>query len=135
MCFGVDSEFFKSHSLTDFYFCPMLDARRMEVYTAIFDKNFKTIKDISAEIIESSSFKEILDAKPTIFFGTGAEKIKEVIQHQNALFCDEFNHSTKNMIDIALEKLSLQQFEDVAYFEPFYLKDFVATVPRNNILG
>jgi tRNA threonylcarbamoyladenosine biosynthesis protein TsaB len=134
MCYGVSAEFLTSNKLADFYFCPLLDARRMEVYTSVFDGKFQPAKDISAEIIDENSFNEFLSVKPTIFFGSGAEKIKPVIQHPNALFFDNYIHSAKNMLIPATEKLRQQQFEDVAYFEPFYLKDFIATVPRNKVI-
>lgn len=135
MCYGVSEEFKVKHSLKDYYFCPMLDARRMEVYTSIFNPDFSEVKPISAEIIEDKSFQEQLEKKHMVFFGNGAEKTKLHIRHSNAIFYDSFFHSSKNMASITFEKFSSQQFEDIAYFEPFYLKDFVATTPRKNILG
>lgn len=135
MCYGVNSAFINQNNLTDFYFCPMLDARRMEVYTSVFDIKHQVVKNISAEIIDENSFKDFLDIKPVIFLGSGAEKIKEVISHKNAFFYNGFIHTAKNMLVPALEKFNMQQFEDVAYFEPFYLKDFVATVPRKKVIG
>jgi len=135
MCFGVSRDYLEKNRLTDFYFCPMLDARRMEVYTALFNPHCTNVKDISAEIIDSNSYKEFLETKPVIFFGSGAEKVKTEIKHTNAFFYEGFVHSAKNIITLASEKLNSSKFEDVAYFEPFYLKDFIATVPRKNILS
>ena len=135
MCFGVSQDFPEQNNLADFYFCPMLDARRMEVYTAFYKTDYTKAQDISAEIIDDHSFKDKLDAKPVIFFGNGAEKTKEHLTHSNAVFYDSYVHSSKYMITIAQDKLANRDFENVAYFEPFYLKDFVATRPRKNILG
>ncbi len=111
-------------------FCPMLDARRMEVYCAFFDINNHEVRETKAEIIEPDSFQTYLESNKVIFFGDGADKCKEVIQHPNAVFLDNEFPSAKNMAGIALEKFNKQQFEDVAYFEPFYLKDFIAGAPK-----
>ena len=107
------------------FFCPMIDAKRMEVYCAVYDGKLKEIKKTSAEIIEENSFVDLLKANKIIFFGDGAEKCKSKITHQNAVFENKFSPSAQFMIPIA-EKFFLEnKFEDVAYFEPFYLKDFV----------
>ena len=120
---------------SDFYLSPMIDARRMEVYTSLFDKDLSTIKEISAEIIDEQSFQAFLDEKPVFFFGNGAEKCEDIIQHKNARFIPGFHNSSKYMVSLAYESFQLKKFEDVAYFEPFYLKDFIATTPKNKILG
>jgi tRNA threonylcarbamoyladenosine biosynthesis protein TsaB len=114
--------------------CPMLDARRMEVYTAILSPNCKLIRDVSAEIIDENSYKDLLEKHHIIFFGNGADKCKELINHSNAHYLDELNPSARAMVKPVLNKFIRSEFEDVAYFEPFYLKDFVATVSRKKIL-
>ena len=111
-------------------FCPMIDARRMEVYCALYDKNNREVRETKAEIIEPDSFQTYLETNKVIFFGDGATKCKEVIQHQNAVFMEDIFPSATNMISIAIDKFKNQLFEDVAYFEPFYLKDFIAGVPK-----
>jgi len=111
--------------------CPMIDARRMEVYTAIFDHTGKQVKPTAAEIIDEHSFSDFLASNKTIFFGDGADKCRATLGHQqNAIFSTEFSNSAKDMLVPALAKLSAQQFEDIAYFEPYYLKDFIAGVKK-----
>ena len=119
----------------DTLFCPMLDARRMEVYYAIYDINGDTVKEISAEIINESSFTKIPESSRIIFFGDGAEKCKEVIRRSNVYFDKDFVISAAHMCRPAFTAYNNNKFEDVAYFEPFYLKDFLATSPRKNLLG
>lgn len=108
--------------------CPMLDARRMEVYCAIYDINLIPKLNICAEIITEDSFKEILDKHKVFFVGDGAEKCKKILSiHQNAFF-PSINYLTphaKNMGELAFKRFNNELFEDVAYFEPFYLKEFV----------
>jgi tRNA threonylcarbamoyladenosine biosynthesis protein TsaB len=111
-------------------FCPMIDARRMEVYAAVYDSNLKEVRETRADIIESNSFSDYLDNSRVIFFGDGADKCKEVISHPNAVFVDNIFPSSANMAIPAFQKFGLKQFKDVAYFEPFYLKDFIAGIPR-----
>ena len=107
--------------------CPMIDARRMEVYCAVFDSNGKEIRKTSAEIIDENSFSDILREHKIIFIGDGAAKCKDVLsQNPNAIFVDNVFPSAKNMITLTEQAFSNKQFEDLAYFEPFYLKDFVA---------
>ena len=105
-------------------YCPMIDARRMEVYNAFYNNTNKEIRGIQADIIEAHSYQKELDKK-VLFFGDGAQKCKQIIQHPNAKFLDDIFPSSKDMLEIANEKFSENFFEDVAYFEPFYLKDFV----------
>ena len=105
-------------------YCPMIDARRMEVYNAFYNSTNKEIRGIQADIIEADSYQKELDKK-VLFFGDGAQKCKQIIQHPNAKFLDDIFPSSKDMLEIANEKFSENFFEDVAYFEPFYLKDFV----------
>lgn len=114
--------------------CPMLDARRMEVYTAFFSPSCVMTREVTAEIIDEKSFEEVLDKNPICFFGNGAEKCRGVITHKNAHFIDGLNPSSGAMTKPVLNKFLRAEFEDVAYFEPFYLKDFVATTPRKKLL-
>jgi tRNA threonylcarbamoyladenosine biosynthesis protein TsaB len=116
-------------------FCPMLDARRMEVYYAVYDNSGNKIKDISAEIITGNSFKSFPESKKIIFFGDGAMKCREVINRENAVFADDFMISAAHMQKPVFKAFKEQKFEDIAYFEPFYLKDFITTVSRKNVFG
>jgi tRNA threonylcarbamoyladenosine biosynthesis protein TsaB len=125
---------FSGESDSNLLFCPMLDARRMEVYYAIYDSGGNKIKDISATIVNEETFKGIPESQKIIFFGDGALKCKDVINRENTLFVD-FVISASYMHGPALQALKDKQFEDVAYFEPFYLKDFITTKTRKNILG
>ncbi len=113
--------------------CPMIDARRMEVYTALFDYNITLLNDITAEIIDENSFSKELAGKSIIFLGDGAAKCKDTILSENAIFIENKAPLASNMVKTAYKKFQNQEFEDVAYFEPFYLKDFVATTPKKNI--
>ena len=110
--------------------CPMIDARRMEVYSALYDVNGNKIRETKAEIIEESSFQDYLEKGEVYFFGDGAEKCKEMITHANARFIEEFSVSAAHMALQINQKFQQSQFEDVAYFEPFYLKDFIAGVSK-----
>jgi len=105
-------------------YCPMIDARRMEVYNAFYNRKNEEIRGIQADIIEVYSYQNELDKK-VLFFGDGAQKCKQIIQHPNAKFLDNIFPSSKDMLEIANEKFAEKDFEDIAYFEPFYLKDFV----------
>lgn len=118
----------------DTLLCPMLDARRMEVYTALYDSKGNPIREISAKIIDNHSFTEELETHIIWFFGNGAEKCKTAIQHPNARFIPGFQASARFMSPLAESSFEQKKFEDVAYFEPFYLKDFIATIPRNKII-
>jgi len=115
------------------WLCPMIDARRMEVYTAFYDIQNQIKKDISAKIIEELSFRDILDERKVLFFGNGAEKCKANIQHPNAVFIDQIICSARDMVDLSYIAFQNKDFVDVAYFEPLYLKDFVAALPKNLI--
>ena len=110
----------------DALICPMLDARRMEVFTALYTRALRPIIDSTAMVIDSDSFKEQLDQHPVYFFGNGAGKCKEVITHPNAHFIDGITLDAKYMAPLAERKFLREEWEDVAYFEPFYLKEFVA---------
>lgn len=106
---------------------PLIDARRMEVYSAVFSSAHKQLRETQAEIIDETSFSSYLEDSTVYFLGDGAEKCKAVIKHPNAVFIDDAHPSTKEMASLSYTKFQDQAFEDVAYFEPFYLKDFVAT--------
>ena len=112
------------------FLCPMIDARRMEVYAQLFEASFNELQPVSAEIIDENSFSSELEEGKVAFFGDGAAKCKEVINHPNAVFLDAFKPSAQGMIALAEQKFVDKQFEDVAYFEPYYLKDFVAGKPK-----
>ena len=116
-------------------FCPMLDARRMEVYYCLFGPDGKMMKGISAEIINADSFADIPASERIVFFGDGAAKCRDVVKRANSVFADSFRMSASYMYSPAYEAFKMKMFEDVAYFEPFYLKDFIATIQKKNILG
>jgi len=111
--------------------CPMIDARRMEVYTALYDSNLSEIQPTSAKILDKSSFHETLLSKKVLFFGNGAEKFSPLKEESpNALFLENITPSGWSVGLLAHESFLKNDFEDVAYFDPFYLKDFVATKPK-----
>ena len=104
----------------------MLDARRLEVYSAIFDANHQYIRETQAQILDAHSFKEYLEKGNVYFIGDGVEKTKTLIQHPNAIFINDKLPSAKEMGVLAYDKYKKNDIEDVAYFEPYYLKDFIA---------
>jgi tRNA threonylcarbamoyladenosine biosynthesis protein TsaB len=106
--------------------CPMIDARRMEAYTAIYDRALREVREVKAEVIDATTYNEWLDKGLVYFFGNGAEKCKGIINHPNARFIDNVVPTAKSMLPLAELAIAKGQYEDVAYFEPFYLKDFVA---------
>ncbi len=110
--------------------CPMLDARRMEVYAALYDRSLKTVREVSADIVEADTYQSWLDEHPVYFFGNGAKKCMDTIQHPNAHFIEGIEPLAKWMQPLAEKRLLNGQTEDVAYFVPFYLKDFVAIKPK-----
>jgi tRNA threonylcarbamoyladenosine biosynthesis protein TsaB len=110
--------------------CPMLDARRMEVYTAIYNDNLAIVETISASIIDETSFQNLLKDNVIYFFGDGSEKCKNVITHPNARFIENIQPSADGLLYFAEQKFKEKSFENLAYFEPYYLKDFVAGKPK-----
>ena len=112
---------------------PMIDARRMEVYTAVFSPDGEQLTPVEAKIIGPDSFATELAAGPVLFVGDGALKCREVITHPNARFAQAWPLAS-DMAALAQKAYDQRRFEDLAYFEPFYLKDFVATVSRKSIL-
>jgi tRNA threonylcarbamoyladenosine biosynthesis protein TsaB len=113
---------------SQYLFCPMIDARRMEVYSAFFNNKNKLVKNISADIITENSYSDILEVQPVYFFGNGAEKCKPLLKNPSAHFLDNIEPLAENMIILAEKKFKERKFEDVAYFEPFYLKEFFTTM-------
>lgn len=110
----------------DSLLCPMLDARRMEVYTALYDRALRPVREVAPLIVDANSFKKELEEHPVVFFGNGAAKCKDVISHRNTIFIDEIKPLAKYMLPLADKAMAQGKNEDVAYFEPFYLKDFIA---------
>ncbi|MBE0640424.1 MAG: tRNA (adenosine(37)-N6)-threonylcarbamoyltransferase complex dimerization subunit type 1 TsaB [Bacteroidales bacterium] len=111
-------------------FCPMIDARRMEVYSAIFNTSLETVMDTAALIVDEQTYAPYLMESGILFFGSGAAKCHEVITHPNARFDYGLQPSARYLSQIGWEKFLRKDFKDVAYFEPFYLKDFIAGKPR-----
>jgi tRNA threonylcarbamoyladenosine biosynthesis protein TsaB len=114
--------------------CPMIDARRMEVYITIFDTDLNIIRATSADIVNEGSYAGLLEKQKITFFGNGAEKCKKTITHPNAFFVSGVKPQASAMVALAENAFSGGDFVDSVYFEPFYLKEFVATVPKNKIL-
>lgn len=112
----------------------MIDARRMEVYTTFFDSSMRPQGNTSAEIIQNNSFGEILNQHKVWFFGNGAAKCRDSLKHPNANFISHQIPLATSMAVPAFEAWQKKNFEDVAYFEPFYLKDFIATIPKRKVL-
>lgn len=111
--------------------CPMLDARRMEVYCAMYDKDMREVRETEAVIVGEDSFAAELGKGIVVFGGEGADKCRPILEHfPNARFIIGFETSSKYMIRIALERFKAGSFENLAYFEPLYLKEFVAGKPR-----
>lgn len=147
LCYGLDAKLIAVNTLEAMaygmrkYFaeevmlCPMLDARRMEVYCLVMDSDFSLIEKTQAKIIDENAFKGLLQKNKIIFFGNGANKCKEMINSANAMFIDDIYPSAVQVGELAWDKHNKNQFEDVAYFEPFYLKDFIAKKPsRKNLV-
>ena len=114
----------------DALLCPMIDARRMEVYAAVYDRSLKAQRAISADIIDENSYAGFLAEHPVYFFGNGAEKCRSKLTHPNAHFIENINPLAKWMFPLAEKEMARENFKDVAYFEPFYLKEFVTSVPK-----
>ena len=110
--------------------CPMIDARRMEVYAALYDRALKPVRGIQADIVDGDTYRKWLDERPVYFFGNGAAKCMETINHPNARLIEGIEPLAKWMMPIAERKMLNNIHEDVAYFVPFYLKDFVAKTPK-----
>lgn len=111
--------------------CPMIDARRMEVFAAIYDTSLHEVREVQSDIVDADTYKSFLDQHPVFFFGNGAEKCMEVINHPNAHFVKGIQPLAKNMMPLAEMRLRKGQFVDVAYFTPQYFKDYQAKLPKN----
>jgi tRNA threonylcarbamoyladenosine biosynthesis protein TsaB len=134
ICFAIDKPLISIETLTSLstsisvdegVIVPMLDARRMEVYVAVFSADNKAAREIKAEIIDAHSFSDYLEKGNVYFLGDGAPKCQPILTHKNAIFVADKFPSAKEMATLSFEKFQQHQFEDVAYFEPFYLKDFL----------
>ncbi len=114
----------------DAWLCPMIDARRMEVFTALYDESFQCLMPSTSKILDEDSFSEQLNQHRIMFFGNGNEKFRNICKHPNAVFC---NHqaSAFDMITLAAEKLKNRKYADLAYTEPFYGKDFHSIVKES----
>ena len=147
LCFGFDIPLISVHTLetlaiaalkqkeeADLY-CAMLDARRMEVYAAIYDKSLREVRGTSADIVDAMTYAPFLESSRVCFFGNGAAKCRDVISSSNAVFLGDIHPLAVNMVPLAEEAFAAGKFEDVAYFEPFYLKEFHATIAKNKVLG
>ena len=110
--------------------CPMLDARRMEVYAGLYDRALRPVREVRADVVDADTYRQWLDRQPVYFFGNGAGKCMEAIAHPNARDIDGIEPLAKWMQPIAERRLMQGQTEDVAYYVPFYLKDFVAKMPK-----
>jgi tRNA threonylcarbamoyladenosine biosynthesis protein TsaB len=114
----------------DALLCPMIDARRMEVYSAVYDRSLEELRKISADVIDENSYADYLNEHPVYFFGDGAAKCKDKIVHPNAHFIDNIVPLASMMFPLSEKAVAIEEYKDVAYFEPFYLKEFVATKPK-----
>ncbi|KAA6334164.1 tRNA threonylcarbamoyladenosine biosynthesis protein TsaB [termite gut metagenome] len=114
----------------DALFCPMIDARRMEVYTAVYDRALNIQHQVSAEIVDENSYLDCLDRHLVYFFGNGMAKCREKITHPNARFIDDIYPLARMMFPLAEKAVAAGKYEDTAYFEPFYLKEFIASHPK-----
>ncbi len=140
LCFALDKPLIAidtleslAHQVTikDGFIVPMLDARRMEVYSAVFNVKLELQSNIKAEILTEDSYKPLLETAKVYFIGSGVEKTKTLIQHPNAIFIDEKLPSANEMGLLAEMAYKKNDTKDVAYFEPYYLKDFVAFKKKN----
>lgn len=116
-------------------YCAMIDARRMEVYATIYDAGLNTVRATAADIVDVDTYATYLQKGKVCFFGNGAAKCRDVIASPNAIFIDNIHPLAVNMVPLAEKAFAEGRFENVAYFEPFYLKEFQATVAKNKVLG
>lgn len=115
-------------------FCPMIDARRMEVYAGIYNRALQPVREVRADIVTEDTYAEWLEHHTVCFFGGGADKCKDIIHHPNARFIDGIRPEAGNMLPLAERAIARKQFADTAYCEPFYLKQFVPGTPRRKVL-
>ena len=119
----------------DALLCPMIDARRMEVYAALYDRALKPVRGIQADVVDGDTYRQWLDQRPVYFFGNGAAKCMDTIAHPNAHLIEGIEPLAKWMMPLAEKKMLNDIYEDVAYFVPYYLKDFVAKTPKDLLRG
>ena len=125
----------KDNEVKKCLYCSMLDARRMEVYAAIYHSDLRVVRAASADIVTIDTYADWLENETVCFFGNGSSKCKSVIVSPNARFMDEVYPLAVNMVPLANKRFEESDFEDVAYFEPFYLKEFQATIAKNKVLN
>jgi tRNA threonylcarbamoyladenosine biosynthesis protein TsaB len=130
MAYGMKAEPLSEKPDLPVIFVPMIDARRMEVYTAMFDQNLKILKETTADIIDAGSFRDFLPGHHLVIAGDGADKCRNLLSHPNITFLENFAVSARYMASPVSKLFEAGKFEDTAYFEPFYLKDFIAGKPR-----
>lgn len=116
-----------------FLICPMIDARRMEVFTCLYDKDLNVTEDTTSKILGADTYNKYLQQYQILFCGNGAEKYKKILSHENAQFHKNVS-SAEYLVQLALTEFEKKNFEDLAYFEPFYLKDFIAIPPKNKVI-
>ena len=129
ICYGRDVKLIAIPTL-ELLAVPMLDARRMEVYAEVFDRALHVVRPIQADVVTEETYKTYLDKGIVYFFGDGAGKCMSEINHPNARYIKDILPLAKNMFPLAEKRFAEEKFEDVAYFVPFYLKDFVAKMPK-----
>ena len=125
----------KNNEASDCLYCSMMDARRMEVYSAFYDAQLNPVRETSADVIDGESYASYLEKGKVCFFGDGSGKCKPVLTSPNAVFIDEIYPLASNMGALAQKAFNEKRFEDVAYCEPFYLKEFKATIAKNKVLN
>jgi len=139
LCYALDIPLIAVNSLAalasskvnqDMFICPLFDARRMEVYSAVFDAELNLLEPTKAVVIDNDSYSNFLEQGKVIFLGPGAEKCVDTLTHPNALFDLETEVSAHGMIQLAEANYQQKDFVNLAYFEPFYLKDFIAGAPK-----
>jgi len=140
LCYALDKPLIAVNSLKSLanlykgkegeFIVPLFDARRMEVYSSIYHKDLSLIEDVRAVVIDYDSYSGVLSNGKTVFLGPGAEKCQTIINHENATFDLITDVSSTGMMSLSEEKFQNEQFEDIAYFEPFYLKEFIAGQPK-----
>ena len=111
----------------------MIDARRMEVFSCLYRTAGEEIESISAKIIDDISYASHLQTSKIYFFGSGMEKCRPLLSHPNAFFLDAIYPHASSLAALSEEKYQKKQFENLAYFEPFYLKEFIATIPKKGL--
>ncbi len=123
-----------SHKETDVLLCPLLDSRKGEVYMALYDSNMKTLIEPHSHVISKRSLFEFLQENKICFFGTGCEKLQQIVSHENGYFINNIFPSSKYLIDLAHFKYSQEDFSDISDFEPLYLKEFIPTKQKKNLI-